>query len=238
MVTPLDLLYVALLVVVFPAIDYLWGWPAFRRRNQADPAAARRWMWKHATVQPWLFVAVGMAIWLWHGRPWAELRLNPPEGWRLVLAIALILAYAAYQRLGIAQLRRDPALRERVRASMGGAEAVVPHTRAELRPFTAVSITAGFCEEFLCRGYLLWALTPWLGWWGAAALSVVWFGLAHAYQGWGGVLRTGAMGAIYVLLIALFDSLWPTIVLHALVDACGGLMAWVVLREDAPRVAG
>jgi hypothetical protein len=30
----------------------------------------------------------------------------------------------------------------------------------------------------------------------------------------------------------LLDSLWPAIVLHVLVDVFGGIMAWLVLRDD------
>ncbi|MCI0376926.1 MAG: CPBP family intramembrane metalloprotease [Gemmataceae bacterium] len=45
--------------------------------------------------------------------------------------------------------------------------------------FGGVSLTAGFCEEFLFRGYFIWVFAPWLGWWGAAALSVLIFAILH-----------------------------------------------------------
>jgi uncharacterized protein len=70
-----------------------------------------------------------------------------------------------------------------------------------------VSITAGFCEEFLFRGYFIWVFAPWLGWWGAATLSLAIFAVAHIYQGWNGVLRTGIMGAVFTLLVWLSESL-------------------------------
>jgi hypothetical protein len=39
--------------------------------------------------------------------------------------------------------------------------------------------------------------------------------------------------------VALLDSLWPAILLHSLVDLGGGVMAWLVLREEpATAVAG
>lgn len=97
--------------------------------------------------------------------------------------------------------------------------------------FGGVSLTAGFCEEFLFRGYFIWALAPRLGWWGAATLSAVFFALWHAYQGWNGVLRTGIFGAFFTLVMAVFHSLWPAIALHALVDLGAGMMAWLALRE-------
>ena len=114
---------------------------------------------------------------------------------------------------------------------IGEVEHVLPRTRGELRTFTAVSLTAGFCEEFLYRGFVLWALAPWLGWWGAAAVQVACFGLGHAYQGMGGVLKTGIFGAIYTAVMWLCDSIWPAIAMHALWDALSGVAAWVVLRD-------
>ena len=45
--------------------------------------------------------------------------------------------------------------------------------------FGGVSLTAGFCEEFLYRGYFIWVLAPWLGWWGAAAVSLLFFAVSH-----------------------------------------------------------
>jgi len=31
--------------------------------------------------------------------------------------------------------------------------------------------------------------------------------------------------------VATFDSLWPAIVLHAVMDLAAGVMAWLALRE-------
>jgi len=37
--------------------------------------------------------------------------------------------------------------------------------------------------------------------------------------------------------VLLTRSLWPAIVLHAAVDAMGGVIAWLVLRDAAPKAA-
>ncbi len=55
------------------------------------------------------------------------------------------------------------------------------------------------------------------------------------YQGWNGVLRTGIVGAVFTLVVAIFDSLWPAIALHALIDLGSGMMAWLALREGSAR---
>lgn len=231
-----DLLYVAVFAVGLPLYDHLASWPVYVRRTQVEPARARAWLWSTCIVYQWVLVVIGAGYWSYAGRPWSELKLTVPGGWRLAVAVALPLAFSAYQLFCILQLRRDPALRERLRATIGDVADVVPHTRSEVPLFTAVSITAGFCEEFLYRGYLLWTLAPWLGWWGAAALSVPLFALAHSYQGWRGLVRTGIAGAIYVVLVGLLDSLWPVIALHVAVDASAGVMSWLALR-DRPNPA-
>lgn len=41
----------------------------------------------------------------------------------------------------------------------------------------------------------------------------------HAYQGWAGILSTGALDAIFVALYALTGSVLPGMLLHFLVDA-------------------
>ena len=78
-------------------------------------------------------------------------------------------------------------------------------------------------------------LAPWLGWWGAAGVSLAGFAAGHAYQGWRGVLQTGVVGAVYTLFVAVFESLWPAIVLHAVMDFAAGVMAWLALREPQSR---
>jgi len=100
-----------------------------------------------------------------------------------------------------------------------------------------VSLTAGFCEEFLFRGYLIWAFEPLLGWWGAAALSLSLFSAAHVDQGKAGAIKSGLVGGFFTLLVAFSGSLVPAMVLHALVDIISGVIAWLVLRNE-PAQAG
>lgn len=231
MTTSSDLLYVALFAVAGPLSDYFVFWPAFRRLSHADPAWARRWLWASAIANPWTLVAFGAAIWMASGRSWTTFGFTAPGGWRSWTSIALFLLLAAYFASAVATLARSAEARASLRQQIGALTAVVPRTRTELYWFGAVSLTAGFCEEFLFRGYFIWALAPWLGWWGAAALSVLIFASGHAYQGWSGAVRTGFVGALFTLVVAMSGSLWPAIALHALLDLGQGVIAWLALRE-------
>ena len=235
MTTLPDLLYVAWFAVVGQLIDYRFFWPAFRRRSEADPVRARRWLCAWSIVSGWAVVGVGAAIWMANGRSWASLGFSVPDAWRLWTSIALVVLVAAYYLSGVATLARSSEARATLWQQVKPLGAILPHTRTEVHWFSGLSLTAGFCEEFLFRGYFIWVVAPWLGWWGAAALSLLIFAIGHVYQGWNGVLRTGIFGALYTLVVALFGSLWPAIALHALVDLAAGVMAWLVLREDSTQ---
>ena len=94
-----------------------------------------------------------------------------------------------------------------------------------------VSLMAGFGEELVFRGYLIWVFEPILGLWGAAVISVVIFGLGHAYQGTKGIIETAIIGAIFTLVVLIFGSLLPAMVLHALFDVYIGILTWVALGK-------
>ena len=233
MTTLPDLLYVALFAVAFPLWDYLVFWPAFHRQSQADPARARTRAWTLTIVSAWPLVAVGAALWVAKDRSWTQFGFSVPDGWRLWTSIALFLLLATYYAYAVVSLARSSDERASLRQQIGKLDTVLPHTRTDLYWFGGVSLTAGFCEEFLYRGYFILAFSPWLGWWGAAALSLPFFAVGHLYQGWNGVLRTGIVGALFTLVVAIFGSLWPAIALHALSDLGSGVIAWLALREGS-----
>lgn len=96
---------------------------------------------------------------------------------------------------------------------------LAPHTRSERRLALGVAVTAGICEELLYRGFLV-ALGVGFGlpWWAAAVLSCVLFALAHAYQGWWGLVGPGLLGVLYMVLYLGTGSLVVPIVAHILID--------------------
>jgi membrane protease YdiL (CAAX protease family) len=99
--------------------------------------------------------------------------------------------------------------------------ALLPRTRAERRLFTLVGVSAGICEEWLYRGFFLAVVSAISGGLPGPALVAVAgvaFGLAHVYQGPGGVLLTGVLGAVLAALYLDTGSLLLPVVLHALID--------------------
>ncbi len=111
---------------------------------------------------------------------------------------------------------------------------LIPVTGLEKLGFTALSLTAGFAEELVYRGFLLWALTHATG---SVTLAVVissaLFGVMHAYQDVAGAARAAIVGAILAAPVVATGSLVPSMIAHAGMDVVSGLWLarWLVPPE-------
>jgi len=99
-----------------------------------------------------------------------------------------------------------------------------PRSNSELSLFIVLSLTAGICEEFLFRGFVMAALfRAGLAAWLVVILSSAMFGVAHLYQGKGGSLGTGILGTLFALVRLVYRSLLPAVVWHAVLDIVAGI---------------
>jgi uncharacterized protein len=226
--TTLDFLCLGLIALVM-LLDHFVLWRAFLRRSEADSGPARLWLYPVWVSEAGTLVASVSALWMYERRPWGALRLIALHGWRLWASMGLMFVVAIMLSATIVKVAR-PKRRRRIKMQ-GHVEGLVPRTRLELGWWALVSLSAGFSEELIFRGYLIWAFTPLIGLWGAAALSVAVFAAAHGYQGGKGVLATGVVGGLLTLLVLILGSLWPAIAMHALIDLEQGVVAWLLLRE-------
>jgi len=102
---------------------------------------------------------------------------------------------------------------------------MLPQTGAEMAGWVLLAVTAGFCEEFLFRGYLqrqFLALTGKPGI--AVALQAMVFGAAHSYQGWKGAITITVYGALFGALAVTRKSLRPGMMQHAAQDTFTGIV--------------
>ena len=106
---------------------------------------------------------------------------------------------------------------------------ILPHRGIELTVWIALSVTAGFCEEAIFRGYLqpqLMALTK-----SAPVgifLSAATFGASHAYQGFRMVILIGLYGAMFGILAYWRGTVRPGMIAHAWNDSLNGVLASLV----------
>jgi membrane protease YdiL (CAAX protease family) len=231
-----DLAFAGVYFLLAPLLDWLVLWPRFVAAARAGAPRARLICYRVAIALEWLATALAVALWARAGRPWRELGLVVPEGWRLVAGLApalAIVALARAQQKAIAGLALER--RRAAGARLGSLGLLTPRSDVEARWFSALSVSAGFCEELLYRGYLQWVVRGWLPAGGAACVVIVLFGGAHVYQGRSGALRATLVGAVFGGLALLTRSILPSILLHALVDLCSGAAGRALLHDDAPR---
>ena len=136
------------------------------------------------------------------------------------LAIAIAFFFAAGGVLYGAELLL-PALGLKVDQNFAF---LVPKTQTERWWWVALAVTAGICEEATYRGYLLTRMRRFSKSW---VTPVMWsslsFGIAHSYQGKGGVFLIILYSILLSLLFIWRKSIVPGIIAHSLLDLVQGL---------------
>jgi membrane protease YdiL (CAAX protease family) len=151
------------------------------------------------------------------------------------LAMAAIVGAAAIGTLQWLNLRRVGRVPIESRGPLQAiAERILPQSALELPPYLALAITAGLCEEFLYRGFAMAVFTR-VGFqaWLVVVISSVLFGLAHSYQGRGGMIMTLIVGLVLGTSRIAFDSLVPAIIWHSAVDVVAGVAGPRYLKPAA-----
>jgi membrane protease YdiL (CAAX protease family) len=230
--TALDLVIVALALFVMPALSFLNG-----RRLAREAPNARKLVPRYITIilRGLFFAAVVIGAWWVQGRPFGALGLTPHLGvWDYAgFALALLIGLGmAMQSFSLAS-----APDEKIARAIKAVHSIkiTPNTRGELALFMAMSLSAGFWEELVYRGFLVWFLVPLAGFTGAVVISALIFGLAHLYQGTRGFLTSAVLGVIFAALYLLTASLWWLMAVHAVIDISGGITTFRIKRVAARR---
>ena len=178
------------------------------------------WLWTAACVAIWttgwgsLYTLRGLGIrvsWL-EAHRWAW--------WVGVALIAMLVLLQLVLPVGqvILKYRKRPHLEPR---QLERLRFFLPATVLERRWFAGLSVSAGFCEELLFRGFLLRYLHTWplqLGLaWAIPAAAIV-FGAHHLYQGKSGVFSTALGGVVFTAILLVSGSLLAGMIYHALAD--------------------
>ena len=233
------------------AVFLVIGLPAWAARQmpklvekvaRGEPAArAREYGWTIALQ--WSATLSFLWYWTTQARPFPTLGLALPDSiLTIVITSVASIGTISFFTWQWTQVRASRAARAAVWRQFEHQPAVLallPRTIAEVRLFTAASITAGICEEILYRGFLLWYFDAFLPRAIAIIVATVIFGVAHVYQGAGGIIRTGLAGAVAMVLYVLTGSLIAAMVLRATVDIASGWMSFRTLTmRDEDEVAG
>ena len=139
-------------------------------------------------------------------------------------ATALAVAYTAVTLAQGFKAAVDRPFRLRIAKSMRSMRFILPVTRRERQWWILVSLSAGVCEEILYRGFVtqyfsgFLGATISLGTVGAWLTASLFFGLAHAYQGVTGIVRSGLGGLLLGSIAILSGGLLIPIMLHFVFD--------------------
>jgi membrane protease YdiL (CAAX protease family) len=179
----------------------------------------------YASTIAFQWVAVSVVAWRAWARGLTLDQLGLVVHGRLRILIAAIVGAATLGGLQWLNLRRMGRSSGKGREFMRQlAERILPQSPAERIPYFALAATAGLCEEFLYRGFAMAALArAGLALWVVVLLSSVLFGLAHLYQGRGGLLSTLVIGAVFGTSRIAYDGMIPVMVWHFAIDAVAGV---------------
>lgn len=141
----------------------------------------------------------------------------------LLIACGFWLAAVAVLGAGAKLLNLDqPGKFDSLRHQLGF---LIPGTTLELLVWCSLSITAGFCEEIIFRGYLQRQFASITGsMLVGVLLSAAAFGAAHGYEGGPRMLLIGAYGLMFGLLAWWRKSLRPGMIAHAWHDTISGVI--------------
>lgn len=213
-------------IVVFLGVVIPWRGHARLKKLLALPAVdTREKLALYAATIGFQWALCGVVAWrsIAHGLTAQELGLGF-VGWigNVSAGLAGAILVGGLQWLNLRRIgRMDGAAPELLRKL---ASRLLPVTLIEYLPYSALAVTAGICEEFIYRGFLLAALfRAGLPVWAAVVLTSALFGLAHAYQGRAGILSTGIFGVVLALGRLAFGSLVPVMMWHAGLDLAAGI---------------
>jgi len=126
--------------------------------------------------------------------------------WLVILAVLATLSYLVHFN------------------SNAAVEFMLPQTIPEMIVWVVLATSAGFCEEFIFRGYLqrqFLAFTQ--STFAAIVLQGIVFGMGHLYQGRKALIVISVYGMLFGALAALRKSLLPGMLQHATQDSVAGI---------------
>lgn len=209
----------------------LWG--KLRKQLLLERSGRRVKLYVVTVLTEWLVSFLVLAVWLFNDRPFSALGLSLPMNIRFAIVSAIVLT-ACLLLIGqwIHIVRMNGVFPDSLKAQIRGFGGILPETPRERRLFVLLSLTAGICEEFLYRGFVIWYFSQSIHTIVAGLLSAFVFAIAHGYQGPTSIWKTGVFGAALAALYLISGSLIGPMLLHAVNNLSSGFAASEVLKHS------
>lgn len=208
----LNILLVAYLVIVFPAMNL---WDSFRPKKKKPRSQYSRY-WSMVWPAAILLAVLGF-IAAQSGYTLRELGLDWPlstsGAWGLGFAVVLMIGLNVASK--IMERRQDAAALAKQDSEVIASTFPWPRTTSEAFAFAASMFLMTAAWEILYRGYLLLVLAPYISLPGAVAVSVLAYGIGHGYKNPKQLAASVVSAFIFTIAYALSHSLWWLILIHA-----------------------
>ncbi|WP_262693405.1 CPBP family intramembrane glutamic endopeptidase [Kordiimonas aquimaris] len=231
-----------MIALAMPVISYLFHLRDKREREQGIPFD-RISSYGQTLAFLWIPALILLGYWFLAGRDFDLLGMIEGGGvatvsaWGAVAVIGILLGvqvWAAHAKPSFAQKTVEQL------SDHESTSRILPQNKRELMLFFLLSISAGITEEVMFRGFLIWIFEHWMPLWAAAFVALLSFTAAHLYQESASLIaRVFLAGLVFTVVYLWAGSLWPAIVLHALVDIAAGATIYLarqtVERENNQR---
>ncbi|MYM66774.1 CPBP family intramembrane metalloprotease [Pseudoduganella sp. FT55W] len=213
------------LVFVLPA-RHLWS--DFRPSDKPKRPPIQRYLSSIRDIG--LLLLALLFICYWNGYSVADMGLALPASgaplWCLIAAAVAMTALVIGSFIHTDKM--PPEKREQLLAASrdGG----MPTNAAEMRLFAVLVVFIGGGWELLYRGFLLLVLSPYIGTWGAVAVSGLAYGTAHGYKSAKQFSLSVLMALLFAAGYALTGSLWWLMVIHIVLPATNAINVHRLLK--------
>jgi uncharacterized protein len=202
------------------------GGAFFQRRARAEPGMLQQHPQVVLLYLSLMAMEWGLFVWVWRGglrKTGTKLRELIGGKWASARDVLVDcgIALGLWSVWNVAELAWNRAFGVGHAASI---QTFLPQRGLEILLWVGVSVSAGFCEELVFRGYFqkqfeTFTRSRWI----ALFLQAVLFGTAHGYQGIEACVKIACFGALYGLLAIWRRSLRPGMMAHAGGDVLSGI---------------
>jgi uncharacterized protein len=205
---------------MYPILDYFW----MKKINNDKERLNKKRMYVQIIFIQWVTVGIISWYWLMANRSFKELGfINPFEKIREIpeLVIGILFGVLLGITINFIVITNVKPIKEKIYKQLEAIEFLLPENFKERMLFVLVALTAGFCEEFMFRGFMFLYLKelpfdiPLLM---IAIITSMIFGIAHLYQGWKNVIVTGLIGFALARFYMYFGTIWIPIIVHIIID--------------------
>ncbi|MFD1708541.1 CPBP family intramembrane glutamic endopeptidase [Siminovitchia sediminis] len=207
------------IVIGYPVSDYYY-------MKKADLQNKPKMYW-NIIIPQWVIVWIILSYWAWTGRSVSELffvkdpLLSSQAGHLKDIGLGAVTAGVLLALAVIFSKKLKEKISIYFSSQLDEVRFMLPTTLKERVLFVGVALTAGFCEEVIFRGVMLYYVGQLPFDLSVIAIVIVLsmlFGIVHLYQGWSGVLSTAYLGGLLLVVYLITGNLWISIALHFLID--------------------